>query len=860
MKKILGLFLSVLMVFSLAVPAFGAEFADVTSNSEAIETLASLSILEGKGNGFDPDANIKRSEFAAVICRAMNAEAAAAGLASNKFTDVPADHWAAGYIAWAADAEIVNGRGNGIFDPDANITYEEAIKMTVIALGFGPYAENKGGFPTGYLSVANTYDLTSGVKNYSAKAVADRKGIAQIVFNAIYSPLMDTATISFNGDEDYIIYDGSKKADYEKRTLLTQYHDIYKVKAVVTNTYRTDSTLIRKDDRFIELTVSNLYKYPVLDVMEALDLGISFATDYKLTVLVNDDAVLDLIGYTVNAYIYADEDDNKLVGIVPDSKAVDTLVINNPSLRITEFDGLNLKYWADMSDSKVTKVKLAEDLNVFVNGVAYEGDFDPTDYSTITLIGDDDIYHTIKATVYTYGLVDEIDSEYKTILCDNFEINADPEVEDNEDKIYRFYKDGKEIAFDDVNEGDLLNVIGLDTDVIEVYVTNDIIEGYVAFENEDGEYTINGEDYFIAEGAAISSLTAGNAGSFILTIDGYIYDADLTQATAGNFGLILDFAKSDSDFDEDDIWKVKLLDKNNKTSVYDVKSNVRINGEPADLDDQDAFFDDIDALDTRVIEYRISNGVIAEITSVDANDLDGEFKPVSNRLGGRTLLSSAVIFNVPNGDLEKAQVYSVNAFAKDINYTGYIALTDDREIEMAVIDSQMTFVGAEKAFAVVKSVSTGLDAEGYRTDVINFYQAGAMYSVAVNSDADIDFDLAVFDVFHYITNADGEIIDIVKVYDYEDATIGDADGEISYVVGEVQYVTSTYITIDGVDYGWELDKDKTNVLIDTTKKPANAFETKVGTSYIKYTKNDRAGYVVVLKVQDDEVLEVVSYK
>ena len=48
---------------------------------------------------------------------------------SNKFSDVAATNWAAGYIDYCAAEKIVNGMGDGTFAPNDNITRQEMATM-----------------------------------------------------------------------------------------------------------------------------------------------------------------------------------------------------------------------------------------------------------------------------------------------------------------------------------------------------------------------------------------------------------------------------------------------------------------------------------------------------------------------------------------------------------------------------------------------------------------------------------------------------------------------------------------------------------------------------------------------------------
>ena len=114
------------------VTAPGTTFTDVKNhvNKAAIEELASRGIINGMGKGtFMPNKTMTRAEFAAIVTRAL-------GLAAKDtkaFTDVPSSKWYAGYIGTANSSGIVNGVGNGKFNPEGTITRQEAAAMVARA-------------------------------------------------------------------------------------------------------------------------------------------------------------------------------------------------------------------------------------------------------------------------------------------------------------------------------------------------------------------------------------------------------------------------------------------------------------------------------------------------------------------------------------------------------------------------------------------------------------------------------------------------------------------------------------------------------------------------------------------------------
>jgi len=151
----------------LTCPALAvSSFPDVDENAEyaeAVEYLKDVGIMEGddKGN-FNPNSTVTRGQMAAIICRMLGEEE---GLAKdgNLFTDVPSAHWANAYIARAASLGIINGYGDGRFGPDDKVTYEQAITMIIRSLYLNSEAIAAGGYPDGYISIANEYGYTNGL-------------------------------------------------------------------------------------------------------------------------------------------------------------------------------------------------------------------------------------------------------------------------------------------------------------------------------------------------------------------------------------------------------------------------------------------------------------------------------------------------------------------------------------------------------------------------------------------------------------------------------------------------------------------------------------------------------------------------
>ena len=119
-------------VKAVPITAAGTTFSDVKShaNKAAIEALAARKIINGMGDGtFAPDKNMTRAEFATITVKALGLTAKA----NNSFTDVKASDWFAGFVGTANTYGIVNGVGEGKFNPGGTITRQEAATMVARA-------------------------------------------------------------------------------------------------------------------------------------------------------------------------------------------------------------------------------------------------------------------------------------------------------------------------------------------------------------------------------------------------------------------------------------------------------------------------------------------------------------------------------------------------------------------------------------------------------------------------------------------------------------------------------------------------------------------------------------------------------
>ena len=222
----------------LAPSAAFASFNDVNEYSAEYRMLSELEVLgiaEGDENGsFAPYDSVTRAEFTKLLVTALGEEQAAYSLTATHFEDCKG-HWAAGYIEAGAADGFIDGYDDTHFAPDDNVTYAQAVKMLVAAVGYTTYAENSGGWQAGYLRYGSSTGITRGVTGVNNDTEINRLTAAQLLYNALDVPL---ATIEFSGTKPQsIINDGKSGREY--KTLLTERHDAYRVKGRITDTSRS---------------------------------------------------------------------------------------------------------------------------------------------------------------------------------------------------------------------------------------------------------------------------------------------------------------------------------------------------------------------------------------------------------------------------------------------------------------------------------------------------------------------------------------------------------------------------------------------------------------------------------------------
>ena len=119
-----------LFAFTAAAAAEESVYSDVASDAWYAASAAGLrekGIMEGIGNGrFNPDGVFNRAQLAAVLYR-MAGRPAVQG--SDSFTDTPEGAWYSDAVLWAAQNGIVGGYGDGRYGPADPVTQQQLAVM-----------------------------------------------------------------------------------------------------------------------------------------------------------------------------------------------------------------------------------------------------------------------------------------------------------------------------------------------------------------------------------------------------------------------------------------------------------------------------------------------------------------------------------------------------------------------------------------------------------------------------------------------------------------------------------------------------------------------------------------------------------
>jgi len=155
-----------------------ATFADVPSSHWAwswIEKLYANGVTGGCGTSpliYCPDTQVTRAQMAVFLERGMKGSTFTPGTATGTvFLDVPANHWAGGWIEQLAADGVTGGCGNNNYCPDVVVTRAQMAVFLLRAEHGNGYAPPAVGGGTGFGDVATNYWAAAWIKQLAAEGI-----------------------------------------------------------------------------------------------------------------------------------------------------------------------------------------------------------------------------------------------------------------------------------------------------------------------------------------------------------------------------------------------------------------------------------------------------------------------------------------------------------------------------------------------------------------------------------------------------------------------------------------------------------------------------------------------------------------
>lgn len=876
LKKVISSVAALTMVAS-SVAAFAVDFPDVESTAsyaQAVQELSALDVISGYDDGtFGPDKLVTRAEITKMIVDALAERSSAeASTESTKFADVSADHWAKGYINQGVANGFIAGMSDTEFDPDANVTYVQAQKMLVSAIGYETFAQAQGGWPTGYKTYAASLDITKGISGIKDSTELTRAQVAQMIDNAMDAPLCVIAgwKPEWNGTQtpNLEIRDGKEGRAYE--TLFTEKHDAYKVYGRVTETSKSENSgldadqvkfKVEKADKFDDdkITTDNMQEEPMY-------IGNSGADKYLLTY--------------AQALIQKNDDDEYTILSIAPAAANKTITLASEDYDSTKSaDAASALYFYPAGTTKGS-VKYAldkEGFEVYVNGVKddnYSSNIGnlktylaSTDTASVTLqkktkdgsTSTSSDYNIVMISTYSTAIVESVtDKSNQTIIYfDDQSTGVSTKLtvdKDDEKKSYSFILDGAEIEPTELQEDDVLNIAydkteGFsDSSFYDVYVTRNVVEGVKCTsikkdsDNENNtEYTMGGTKYKAAEGMSIS---AEISTEYTLNLDhfGRIARIDET-ASSKNYGILKNiYKKAGGDYMAQVITKTGA-EEEYKIDTKNVASYQAILG--SNIGNDGVSYADEDALKkayvAHVIDYSVSSSSNkitiknAEALTYDKVADDKEYKADNNKIGNIKLSDSTVILSIED-TFAKDTVSVVPSLTDGTNYTAYAfgKSSADSTYRFVIITEGLTGFDSTTQLAIYNGSET-VEEDGENVTAFNVIIDGEEKQFIVDDDSP-EFNGADEDSFEegdpivFVTNAEGKIQKLYSLF--AQGSLNKKNGNFSSFLTDVLdnkvATQSTLTTVAGkltdsndtVDlyFGPVVNKSGSNITIGTVEE------------------------------------------
>lgn len=784
-------------------PLQGEAVNKTTEYSSAARMLSGFGLL--RINEFAPNEKIKRGEFIYTAIKILGHDDFPVNRTS--FSDVETERADCGAINFACDMGIATGYGDGTFRPDNTLSVEQGVKITVSILGYDVYAENYGGYPAGYLSVAAMKGL---LKNVTVGDAAELTwdNAANIIYNALNTDILQNDV----GTDNYRTVEGENP--------LTKWMGISKIDGIIT---ANDVTSINSE---------NGVKKGYVQIGD--EIYAEKATGAK-----------SLLAYPVTAYYKTDESNEKILLNVENKKIVSEIKIDAENISDETTTG-KLVYFTKNNTKRESRL-IGQDAVIIYNGKylprnKYTDSILKPDTGNVILADTDGDgkANVVKINESEIYVVKDISVQSGVITDLYGKPNLKIDAENGEAEVI-ITKDGESIPFSKIKSNNVLAVTaskdGLYTN-IEVFT-----------EKKRGTVEEKGEDYIVVDGVKypilstykneILSATLGSKTVFYFLKNNVIAAYGNERSFGQQYGYLIAAKTREKGINHENIADFRIFTKDGDFVTLSNNDSITVNGRkmqngnemiseikrsntvfPGRIYQLISFKTDSDgniseintAYDNRREENNGTNGGNGEYLSdfsidyrtVDPLVVSGQTAYNSvGLLAGKYTVGNALCIQLPNienfndadngvitlSQLEKMfDIFSptekwVNNQHNLIDADGlFVELYDvDKNYGCGVITSYANPAGVSSGstapvpqfdFFLVDKISTGLNSDGDVTKLLYGIYKGKYQSFEINTESDVFaneqgrrlLNLRCGDVLRLAFNSVNNVSNIIKVF------------------------------------------------------------------------------------------------
>lgn len=802
MKKIYSLLICIIMIIT-SVSGVLAEGETEQVHYVAPEAVAEaqallVSISDSELFSDIAPLAVTRATFIEAVMDVLSLENITGG--NLPFGDVTPDASYADAVYGALQMGLISPGTN--FRPDDEITYNEAVKIAVSAMGYSKLAEYSGGYPYGYIKTANDKDILEYIENAD---IFTGEHMAVLLYNMLCGDILEA---------EYITSD-SVKYSRNGPTLLYSVYGILHTEGVVTKTHATSYDIN--------------YRYSAQEQTVEVD-GNGFRSDISLN---------DCFG--MNCIVYYTEKDNRVVCAHPVNNREITVSLEN----VQGIEGASFRYYPE-EGSKLKSLKIDSNYIEVYNGKTTYADKKHLDGAgNVRLVdnNEDGTYDILFVNRYDYVKVKNVDVTDR-VIEDMHSAASNISIDETEVLFEVSDSEGNTLRLADIKAEDVLCVLrSLDGNVVNISIISEIFSGNVEAITDDSRIVIGGSEYILSDYArtyCVSELKLGTPVSFYPGFYGEIAYVDI-ESDIYSYGYVTKIAERTG---MESTYQIKMFTSSGIMKIYDFAEKVTYNGVK---DKCGEVYEQFTAdFAPQLIRYRlngegmisaIDTAVTLDMSSASVSDIEAEkseddrltkyeyadtsFSYRSNGSFGTSFnATGAIIFALPvvaqttnivdTDNEEEFDIMSISEVRSGTTYS-YFDVYDVDEFGLAKVlvsysvarnSSPHSFASAMSSSysgGMVSKITNGISPEGESGYMVEIWTNGKYNKYFMASDVSVPLPegdkLSVGDVVRFklkngeidalMVDINADSISNNRTYDTRSATFNAGDTFLTYQIGQL---------------------------------------------------------------------------